>query len=216
MKRITFTTLLIIIGSITFAQPVTQANASKKAQKYLDEGVQRAMAKYLDKAVESFTNATIEEPNFVTAWIYLGDAYRNLKNDSMAVESYTHAVDLDPDGEVWVYTKLAEAEGNMGMYDEALEHIILFLSNPEVTGDPRIKANRLKTNFTFAKAAVLNPVDFNPVNMGDAINSEFPEYFPSLSVDGSVLVMTRRIPVVPPVTDPRNPNVDQVDRKSVV
>ena len=211
MKRITFTTLLIIIGSITFAQPVTQANASKKAQKYLDEGVQRAMAKYLDKAVESFTNATIEEPNFVTAWIYLGDAYRNLKNDSMAVESYTHAVDLDPDGEVWVYTKLAEAEGNMGMYDEALEHIVLFLSNPEVTGDPRIKANRLKTNFTFAKAAVLNPVDFNPVNMGDAINSEFPEYFPSLSVDGSVLVMTRRIPVVPPVTDPRNPNVDQED-----
>ncbi|MBK7568328.1 MAG: hypothetical protein IPI31_10955 [Bacteroidetes bacterium] len=103
----------------------------------------------------------------------------------MAVESYTHAVDLDPDGEVWVYTKLAGAEGNMGMYDEALEHIILFLSNPEVTGDPRIKANRLKTNFTFAKAAVLNPVDFNPVNMGDAINSEFPEYFPSLSVDGS-------------------------------
>ena len=211
MKRITFTTLLIIIGSITFAQPVTQANASKKAQKYLDEGVQRAMAKYLDKAVESFTNATIEEPNFVTAWIYLGDAYRNLKNDSMAVESYTHAVDLDPDGEVWVYTKLAEAEGNMGMYDEALEHIVLFLSNPEVTGDPRIKANRLKTNFTFAKAAVLNPVDFNPVNMGDAINSEFPEYFPSLSVDGSVLVMTRRIPVVPPITDPRNPNVDQED-----
>ncbi|MBK7568329.1 MAG: hypothetical protein IPI31_10960 [Bacteroidetes bacterium] len=51
----------------------------QKAQKYLDEGVQRAMAKYLDKAVESFTNATIEEPNFVTAWIYLGDAYRNLK-----------------------------------------------------------------------------------------------------------------------------------------
>lgn len=211
MKKITFTALLVIIGLFSYAQPVTQANASKKALKYLDEGVQRAMAKYLDKAVESFTNATLEEPNFVTAWIYLGDAYRNLKNDSMAVDSYTHAIDLDPDGEVWVYTKLAEAEGNMGMYDEALDHIILFLSHPEVTGDPRIKANRLKTNFTFAKAAVLNPVDFDPVNMGDAINSEYPEYFPSLSVDGSVLVMTRRIPVVPPVTDPRNPNVDQED-----
>ncbi len=211
MKKITFTALLVIIGMFSYAQPVTQANASKKALKYLDEGVQRAMAKYLDKAVESFTNATLEEPNFVTAWIYLGDAYRNMKNDSMAVDSYTHAVDLDPDGEVWVYSKLAEAEGNMGMYDEALDHIILFLSNPEVTGDPRIKANRLKTNFTFAKAAVLNPVDFDPVNMGDAINSEYPEYFPSLSVDGSVLVMTRRIPVVPPVTDPRNPNVDQED-----
>ncbi len=211
MKNITFTALLVFVGSLIFAQPVTQENASKKALKYLDEGVQRAMAKYLDKAVESFTNATLEEPNFVTAWIYLGDAYRNLKNDSMALESYTRAVDLDPDGDVWVYSKLAEAEGNMGMYEDALDHIVLFLSNPEVTGDPRIKANRLKTNFTFAKAAVLNPVDFNPVNMGESINSDFPEYFPSLSVDGSVLVMTRRIPVVPPVTDTRNPNVDQED-----
>ncbi len=211
MIRYTLTALLLVIFIEGFSQPVTQANASKKALKYLDEGVQRAMAKYLDKAVESFTNATLEEPNFVTAWIYLGDTYRNLKNDSMAMESYTHAVDLDPDGDIWVYTKLAEAEGNVGMYEEALDHIVLFLSNPEVTGDPRIKANRLKTNFTFAKAAILNPVDFNPVNMGDAINSEFPEYFPSLSVDGSVLVMTRRIPVLPPVTDPRNPNVDQED-----
>lgn len=184
------------------AQPVTQETASKKALKYLDEGVQRAMAKYFDKALESFNNAIQEEPNFVTAWLYLGDTYRNMKNDSMAVEAYAHAIDLDPDGDVWVYSKIAEAEGNSGLYTEALEHLNIFLSNPDVKGDPRIKANRLKTNFTFAADAVKHPVEFNPVNMGPSINSPYPEYFPSVSVDGSMMVITRRIPVNP------NENVD--------
>ncbi len=212
MKKILTTLILFCVAATLFAQPVTQANASKKAMKYLDEGVQRAMAKYLDKAVESFQNAVLEEPNFVTAWLYLGDTYRNLKNDSMAVESYTHAIDLDPDGDMWVYSKLAEAEGNFGRYEDALEHINIFLQFPEVKGDPRIKANRLKVNYTFAKDAVRNPVDFNPINMGDNVNSQYPEYFPSLSVDGSTLVMTRRIPVAPgQAPDPRFPDKDQED-----
>ena len=200
MKNIPLLAFMLFVTTAVFAQPVTEETASKKALKYLDEGVQRAMAKYFDKALESFNNAIAEEPNFVTAWQYLGDTYRNMKNDSMAIEAYTKVIDLDPTMDVFLYSKLAEAEGNLGRYDEGLEHITIFLENPDIKGDMRIKANRMKVNFTFAKEAVKNPVEFEPYNMGSEVNSEFPEYFPSLSVDGKMLVMTRRInQVVSPV-----------------
>ncbi|MFI5172676.1 MAG: tetratricopeptide repeat protein, partial [Chitinophagales bacterium] len=194
MMKFIITILLYTTAIGSYSQPVTEATASKKAVKYLNDGVQRAMANYFDKAIESFTAATVEEPNFVTAWLYLGDTYRNMKNDSMAAESYQKAVDLNPDGDIWVYSKLAEAEGNMGAYEDALDHIEIFLDNPAVKGDPKTKALRMKVNFEFGKEAINNPVDFDPINMGENINSEYPEYFPSLSVDGSTMVMTRRIP----------------------
>jgi len=187
--------LLMAMLTVGIAQPVvvTQETASKKAMKYLDEGVQRAMIRMYDKALESFSAAIAEEPNFVTAWQYLGDTYRNMKNDSMAVEAYQRVIDLNPTEDVWLYSKLAEAEGNIGNYEDGLEHIKIFLENPDIKGDARIKGNRMHTNYTFAKDAVKNPVEFNPENMGENVNSNFSEYFPSLSVDGGTMVMTRRI-----------------------
>lgn len=191
--RVVLLMMVISLSTLASAQPVTEQNASNKAMKYLDEGVQRAMLKYFDKALISFENAIKEEPNFVTAWQYLGDTHRNMKNDSMAAECYLKVIELDPAGDPFLYLKIAEAEGNMGRYSEALEHINIFLENPSIKGDIKTKAIKQRKNFEFAEKAVANPVEFDPQNMGENINSEFPEYFPSLSVDGEVLVMTRRI-----------------------
>ena len=123
MMKLPIIALLLMMSMAAIAQPVTEANASNKAMKYLDEGVQRAMAKYFDKAVISFQNAIKEEPEFVTAWQYLGDTYYNMKLDSLAVEAYLKTLELDPERDVILYNKLAEVEGNIGMYEEALEHI---------------------------------------------------------------------------------------------
>jgi outer membrane protein OmpA-like peptidoglycan-associated protein len=42
--------------------------------------------------------------------------------------------------------------------------------------------------------AVQHPVDFKPVNMGPSINTSGDEYWPSLSADEQILVITRLIP----------------------
>jgi tetratricopeptide (TPR) repeat protein len=38
------------------------------------------------------------------------------------------------------------------------------------------------------------PVPFNPVNIGEMINSNFDEYLPSFSIDRSVMFITRKMP----------------------
>lgn len=194
MKKIIFFLFLCIISNFAFNQQyVTEQTASKKAVKLLNDGVNFAMSQQLPMALLSFQKAVEEEPNFITGWYYLGDAYKNSKNDSMAVDAYSKVIELNPEFDMGVYSKIAEVEANMGHYDDAYEHISIFLQNPDIKGEVRKRLLRLQTNYAFAKEAVKHPVDFEPVNMGDNINSGDPEYFPSVSVDGSIMVITRRI-----------------------
>lgn len=175
------------------AQYVTSADASKRALKFLNDGINYAMAGRLDDAISQFLSAVETEPAFLDAWMDLGDAYMQDHDDSLAVEAYRKVLDLNPDAPTWLYLKLAQVEMNTGLYDDAQEHVNYFLADPDMTGEPRSKAELLKKNIDFAAVAVKHPVPFHPVNMGDSVNSDYPEYFPSLSVDGNTLVMTRRI-----------------------
>jgi len=46
----------------------------------------------------------------------------------------------------------------------------------------------------FSIEAMKNPVDFEPVNLGPAINTTYDEYWPSLSADEQTLAITRLVP----------------------
>ena len=45
----------------------------------------------------------------------------------------------------------------------------------------------------FAIGAISNPVDFNPKNIGENINSKMAEYLPFISADGKQFVITRKV-----------------------
>src|SRR5690606_34902098 len=55
------------------------------------------------------------------------------------------------------------------------------------------KANEKLQNAIFASQAVKNPVDFNPKNAGNGVNSALPDYHPCLSLDEQELLITRKI-----------------------
>lgn len=194
MKKTLLTFFIACISLPAFSQQyVTEATASNKAVKLLNDGVNAAMTQQLSLAIIAWNKAIAEEPNFITAWHYLGDAYKNSKNDSMAIVAYSKVIELNPEYDASIYFKLSELEAAGGMYDEAYDHINIFLMDPAVRGGARADAEKKKMNYEFAKEAVQHPVDFNPVPVDEFINSDDPEYFPSLSVDGSIMVFTRRI-----------------------
>jgi outer membrane protein OmpA-like peptidoglycan-associated protein/Tol biopolymer transport system component len=55
------------------------------------------------------------------------------------------------------------------------------------------RIDKMIENCEFAIEAIKNPVDFNPINLGSSINSELPEYFPSITADDSTFLFTRRV-----------------------
>jgi outer membrane protein OmpA-like peptidoglycan-associated protein len=55
------------------------------------------------------------------------------------------------------------------------------------------KANAELLNCIFALEKMENPVDFDPINLGQNINSPFPEYYPTITADDRQLIYTRLI-----------------------
>ena len=51
------------------------------------------------------------------------------------------------------------------------------------------KINRMIQNCEFAINAMKSPVNFDPVNLGSSINTELPEYFPSVTADDSTFYL---------------------------
>ena len=46
----------------------------------------------------------------------------------------------------------------------------------------------------FQSMRKINPAKIDPINIGPGINTEHPEYFPTITVDGRTLLFTRLIP----------------------
>ncbi len=137
------------------------------------------------------------DPKMVDAYLsYAGICGENKQYDS-AIIMYEKARNLDSfycrDYNLPYSINLA---GN-GRFDDALEAINLFLTSGRLN-ERSIKAGEFrKRGYQFAIDMKKNGRDvsgeFAPKNLGDSINTEFLEYFPSLPIEGYKLVFTRRI-----------------------
>jgi hypothetical protein len=118
-------------------------------------------------------------------------------------ESITHmrkVAEINPNFYPNNFLNLANAEYRLGYYEEALVHINKYLSFPRVPEEMKKKADKVKTNCEFAINMKKNPVPFNPVNLGPGVNTDRPEYFPTITGDDKMLLFTRL------VADPNSPN----------
>ncbi len=143
---------------------------------------------YMNKALE-------KDPNFWEAHMFAGEFAEMLGDYPSAIDHYRKALAINPNhsttGSTYFY--LANLEQAIGDYDNAMRNIDLFERNPNANPELLIKARQIKSNCEFAKKAMQNPIDFNPINIGPGINTEDPEYFPTITVDGRTILFTRRI-----------------------
>ncbi|MBK6730763.1 MAG: hypothetical protein IPG60_07285 [Bacteroidetes bacterium] len=99
------------------------------------------MGSNFKEAAEAFKQAVTIEPEFITAYIYGGDAYQQAGLHVEAEEFLEKAIDLQADYDVGVYIKIARSEQMLMKYDEAFEHIQIFLAHPDIVGETKEKQN---------------------------------------------------------------------------
>jgi len=99
-----------------------------------------------------------------------------------------------PGAPALVRYRAADACFRLGKYGEGLNHINR-LEGESLPASLRGKADKLSNHLRFAAEAIKKPVPFNPVPLDSLINTGFDEYWPSLSLDGHLLVFTRLVPV---------------------
>jgi len=133
-----------------------------------------------------------EAPRFTDAYLALGMLYCDTRQFSRAADVFRQASAACPACTQAFALPLARTLCQAQQYEHA-SSVLDQWAKPAVL-HPAMKAEyeRIRQNIQFGKYAVNARRTDTLVNMGPRINSQYDEYFPSISHDDSTLVFTRR------------------------
>ena len=193
--------LLFIIHHLSFnistAQWYDPDKVNKKAGEIYAAAYEEAVEGKYDAAIQHINEALVIDPQFVDAYLSRAGVYANLKNYTASVKDFEKGLQMDS-----VYSKTfllpySISLAGAGNFRKALEIVTEFLKNPTLNPQSIKAGNYRKSVYTFAvEYEIKHPVKdyvFTPRNLGDSINSAALEYFPSLTIDGSKMIFTRRV-----------------------
>ncbi|MBS1763328.1 MAG: PD40 domain-containing protein [Bacteroidetes bacterium] len=183
----------ILLAGTATAQKRTYSSTSSKAIKSLESAMKYYDSRQTNKAISEAENATRTDPNFIEAWMLLGDLQADNNNLPAAIDAYKKAIGINAGFFPNTYYALARYEMELGRYDDVTEHLNAFMKLPNAQPEKKEQAKMLLASCDFAREALKHPVPFAPENLGDGVNSVFDEYFPSITVDSKQMLFTRKI-----------------------
>lgn len=184
----------MVMGLVTKVSGQTYSSGSKRAIKLYEKGKDALRSRAYGEAVDYFKRALEKDRSFIEAYLMLGEVYFEKNEPDKVIFYYTQAMDMNPDFFPTGYFVLGNMHLNQGEYIEAKKYFSSFLENPnrDKNLDQQVKNNLERAEFGIE--AINNPVSFNPENLGGNVNSEYNEYWPSLSADEQMLVYTILLP----------------------
>jgi len=90
MKKILLSVILLAL--------VVYSGCGTKGMESYDAGVNLFQEKKYNECVVEFQNATVENPDFSEAYMYLGRAYNSLQKYDLSIENYQKALGLFKQG----------------------------------------------------------------------------------------------------------------------
>ncbi len=186
----------ILFSCTSFSQTYNPEKVNKKAIPIYQKAIEQIGYGEYKEAIATLEKCLAIDKNYVDAYLSLAGAYGELKNYKKAITNYEIAKEKDSS-----YCKIYSLPYSInlageGRFEEALAAVNHFATLPNLGERTQKSIKYRKDSYTFAinyeqKHPNKNYV-FNPTNLGDSINSERSEYFPSLTVNDSLLVFTRR------------------------
>jgi len=167
--------IFVFFPYILFSQDYNYRSYDKALQLYNNDKITQSknlLFKLLDKYPDW------EDPNLLLSSIYLSE-----NNIDTAV---MYLLNIYSDNDFFGMKKIAEIYYERGEYSKALNYF-----NKIINQDDNI--NFYVKNCKFAIDALINPVKINPINVGSSVNTAFPEYINTLSIDGKKMFFTRRV-----------------------
>lgn len=181
---------------ISYSQWYDPEKVNKKAGEIYAAAFDNADNNHYKDAIKKINEALQIEPKFVDAYLSLGGIYANLKNYDSSVYFFEKGIALDSVYSATYFLPYSISLAGMGQFEKALQAINIFLQTEKLNQQSTKAGNYRKSVYEFAidyaKKHPANSYVFAPKNLGDSVNSEHSEYYPSLTIDGSKLIFTRR------------------------
>lgn len=189
-----FMLLIFFVMSVS-AQPGKKwTSKNKRAVKQHEKAIRSYQTGNLEDAQTLVGRAIKADSSFIEAYMLMAEIALDKGDNRLAIFAMESAVAIDQLffpaylyhlGDLYVIE-----DGN---YEKALFYLNRYRSLPGnyKKQDVAEAVEKLAASCNFALEAIRNPVSFNPINLGEGVNSELDEYFPSITVDEMTLLFTR-------------------------
>lgn len=189
MTRFFAILILIFFSQNCFSQKSYTTKKTAKP-KHLEafHKAQRLSSVQADASLRELDKLLKSDPTFIDAQI----EWANIKNQqgkyAEAELGYEKAVSIDPGYLPGVLLSLAIVEFDQEKLTEASDHFKQYLALGNISAKSKATAEEYLESAQFQIYAIENPVPFDPVNLGPAINTKDAEYLPALTADGQKLI----------------------------
>ena len=191
--------LLVFVAKMegVLAQPLDNGGTNNRSAHKLFEAAQEKLKKRQYKsAIDIAQKAIDKDVNFILAYDMLFECYGELGDTENSIKTYRtliHTVKPPNKPVIRAYYILATVELENEEYDSAALHFKQFLEFEDISPQYAERAKVRLASALYSAKAIKNPVPYNPVNMGENINSKYDEYLPGQTLDGETFIFTRKL-----------------------
>lgn len=196
-NRIALIILSVFSISLIVSAQSDPSKIDKKAVAIYEKALELTDANKYREAIELLQQAINRDEHYVDAYLSLAGVYGQLKDYNQSVATYEKAMSMDTAYTADYLLPYSINLAGKGDFEKALQVISKLLTKANLHPTTKKAAEyRLKTYqfaVDYAKSHPAGSYVFAPQNLGDAVNSAESEYFPSMPIDGKLLVYTRRV-----------------------
>jgi len=181
-----------LVGVLVFGflfNLTTIAQNDKKTEKLFEDAKGYYQADNHKKTIETCNKMLKIDSSNANAHLLLAEIYKDI--DSTRLEIYhldkASYSAINP----LIDFRLAEAFYKLGMYSEAQSFYEKYGESKSIPEKRTFLVACKLASCRFALNSIENPVEFEPENLGDEVNSANDEYWPTPSLDGKHLIFTR-------------------------
>jgi outer membrane protein OmpA-like peptidoglycan-associated protein/tetratricopeptide (TPR) repeat protein len=182
---------------ISYSQWYDPEKVNSKATGVYMAAIENAENNNYGEAIKKIKESIDIEPKFVDAYLSLAGIYANMKNYDSSVFFFEKGIEMDAVYSSDYFLPYSISLAGKGKFEKALAAVNSFLQNPKLNQQSIKAATYRKSVYEFAvdyaKKHPSGKYVFTPKNLGDNVNSLWPEYYPSVTIDGNKLIFTRRV-----------------------
>ncbi|MFL5745881.1 MAG: OmpA family protein [Niastella sp.] len=170
---------------------------NKKAKALFEKAYGIAMNGNYAESIKTLQDAIKIEPRYMEAYLSIAGLYFEQKKYQNAIENYEKAKGIDSSWFKEYNLPYSINLAGVGEFQKALKAIDEFLSVPNINAQSKKAADYRRKTYQFAidysNQHPAGNYKFAPQNMGDSINSDQLEYFPTFTIDDADFIFTRRV-----------------------
>lgn len=200
MNRLLLFVISFFLLNPFYGQSALYSSYNKKAIKLYEKAIEcyQDISPFsgrgnLKGAEEYLLKSLAKDSTFSEAYILLSQVKVKMGDINSAIFYKEKMMTANPIIPLVEYFYLAGLHMAIGSYEKCLKNAVRYKNSPLADKRYIVRIDKMIENCEFAIEAIKNPVDFDPINLGSSINSELPEYFPSITADDSTFLFTRRV-----------------------